>query len=177
MSSQEAAGAPKKRVLTEAQRLAFLKGREKRLANLEMKRQAKLDELDNLKTQDTLPDDSPEPEPEPEPEPKPEPEPEPKPAPEPPKMKLKPRAKKPVEVKLDVDYNTEAKPAAQLWPDKYDDVAEEIVQRLFKRMQREAEEKTAKKRKTKPVPAPAPISPPSPAKGKENEPPSIVRVS
>lgn len=35
--------AKPKRVLTEAQRLAFLKGREKRLANLERKRQEKLE--------------------------------------------------------------------------------------------------------------------------------------
>lgn len=36
--------APKpKRVLTEAQRLAFMKGREKRLANIERKRQEKLE--------------------------------------------------------------------------------------------------------------------------------------
>jgi hypothetical protein len=35
--------AKPKRVLTEAQRLAFMKGREKRLANLEKKRQEKLE--------------------------------------------------------------------------------------------------------------------------------------
>lgn len=43
VSKTEVQEAKPKRVLTEAQRLAFIKGREKRLANLERKRQEKLE--------------------------------------------------------------------------------------------------------------------------------------
>lgn len=82
--------ANSKKQLTEAQRLAFLKGREKRMANIEKKRLEK-EEAEavvdappkpKLKRQVNKIDPDPEPEPEPEPkvksEPKPEPEPEPK---------------------------------------------------------------------------------------------------
>lgn len=44
-----------KRVLTEAQKLAFEKGREKRLANLERKRQEKLEALVETQPMDTEP--------------------------------------------------------------------------------------------------------------------------
>jgi hypothetical protein len=45
----------KKRILTEAQRLAFMKGREKRMMNLERKRQEKL-EQEEVKTDPPIPD-------------------------------------------------------------------------------------------------------------------------
>ena len=167
--------AAPKRVLTEAQRLAFLKGREKRLNNLEMKRQAKLEEMDTIKTQETEPDVDPEPEPEPEPEPAP------------PKA---PRKRKPVDVIMDVDHETKAKPAVELWPDKYDDVAEEIAQRLFKRMQQEAKERTieaavSKKiktsnvtvRKPKPKPKPKAVSSDEDDSNKENEKHQFMKAS
>lgn len=96
--------AAPKRQLSEAQRLAFLKGREKRMVNIEKARLAKEEEslsADQFKlapgptkqkkprTKKTTtvvdPEPPPEPELEPEPEPKPEPklEPEPKPESEP----------------------------------------------------------------------------------------------
>ena len=52
--------APKtKRVLTEAQRLAFMKGREKRLANIERRRQEKLEAIEA--STGSLPDSKPKP--------------------------------------------------------------------------------------------------------------------
>jgi hypothetical protein len=91
-----------KKVLSEAQRLAFLKGREKRMANIEKKRLEKL-EADMASEEFTLPqappappkrtrtskkkDSKPEPEEESklvaEPQPDPEPDPQPEPDPEP----------------------------------------------------------------------------------------------
>lgn len=78
-----------KKVLTEAQRLAFLKGREKRLANIETKRMEKVEAMENATQEDAPPKVKPKtkakPEPVPpvetkqeEPEPEPESEPEPK---------------------------------------------------------------------------------------------------
>lgn len=43
-----------KKVLTEAQRLAFLKGREKRLANIETKKMEKLEALQNEKQEEKI---------------------------------------------------------------------------------------------------------------------------
>ena len=61
--------APKpKKVLTEAQRLAFLKGREKRMANLEKKR---LEKMEALEPTPSEPVSAAVPPPPPEPEPKP----------------------------------------------------------------------------------------------------------
>jgi len=85
-----------KRVLTEAQRLAFLKGREKRMANIEKKRLEKL-EQEEIKPEpepQIIPNDEKPKQEELKPEPKPEPEyeikPEPKtvtPPPSKPKLK------------------------------------------------------------------------------------------
>ena len=91
-----------KRVLTEAQRLAFLKGREKRLANIETRRMEKLEAMENAVQEDDMPPPAPKKkprttkvkvktesptakkiqEPEPDPEPEPEPKTEPKSEPE-----------------------------------------------------------------------------------------------
>lgn len=60
-----------KRVLTEAQRLAFLKGREKRMANIERKRQEKL-EAESVNHDPIIHPTPSIPEPDPDPEPKPE---------------------------------------------------------------------------------------------------------
>lgn len=173
----DAAQTAPKRILTEAQRLAFLKGREKRLNNLEMKRQAKLEEMDAVKTQETEPDVDPEPEPKTEPEPEPA-------------TPKAPRKRKSVDVILDVDHKTKAKPAVELWPDKYDDVAEEIAQRLFKRMQQEAKERTIEAavskntktsnvtvRKPKPKPKPKAVSSDEDDSNKENEKPQFMKAS
>lgn len=75
--------AKPKRVLTEAQRLAFMKGREKRMQNILRKREEKKEAELLADVQDVDPEPEPEPEIEPEPEPEPEPESEPEPEPEP----------------------------------------------------------------------------------------------
>lgn len=84
-----------KRVLTEAQRLAFLKGREKRMANIEKK---KLEQQEMFVEPKSEPEQKPEPEKKARkpraPKPKPEQKPETPPSPEP-EAKAPPSPKKP----------------------------------------------------------------------------------
>lgn len=86
-----------KRVLTEAQRLAFLKGREKRMANIEKNRLAKLEFQEATKEDPEPPVVAPAPAPAPVPVPEPEPEPKPEPVVIPPPM---PKLKRQTRVKL-----------------------------------------------------------------------------
>lgn len=55
VENKEVGESKPKRQLTEVQRLAFLKGREKRLANIEKKRQEKLEEETAMRTQTDIP--------------------------------------------------------------------------------------------------------------------------
>jgi hypothetical protein len=99
-----------KRVLTEAQRLAFLKGREKRMANIEKNRLAKLEFQEATKEDPGPPAVAPVPAPAPVPVPEPEPESKPEPkyvpaiiTPPMPKLKRHARVKLPPTSPIDED--------------------------------------------------------------------------
>jgi hypothetical protein len=140
-----------KRVLTEAQRLAFLKGREKRMANIEKKRLEKL-EADQME----LPAAPPKPAPKPraskkhivavqaEPEPEPNPEPEKKSEPEPVvETKEEVPPEKPV-----LTRQTNNHPIIQIDEDKIASrVAEEVLRKI------EQSKKPRKPRTPRPPPA------------------------
>jgi hypothetical protein len=132
-----------KKVLTEAQRLAFLKGREKRLANIEKRRLEKEEEKDAT-TVRVLPPAILTPNDPPPPEPLHKPKPEPKPVPQ------------EIEPGPEHQSTSKSKPEPVSVVDE-DRIASKVAEIFYSRM--EAAKPVRKPREKKPKPV-TPMSPP-----------------